>query len=316
MLTIALLCFFFHLIFSVGIDGTMAWIKIYLYRPARTALSTTLFTRLFLIAVTLILVLEYLFPVHPERKIFSIGFMHDSVWLVLGLLFEGIVVTAYTDGLKIFCSTYLSFLTIESISRQPEMVRFFIGIFLTDFLAWLQHWMKHKIPWFWHIHSVHHSQRELSLFTDFRFHFFEYLISKVIVVGPLLVLGISTPHLVVYVIFSTWLTRFYHANIKTNLGVLRYIFVTPQSHRVHHSIERCHQDKNFGVIFSFWDRIFKTQCEDCDVYPETGIEDSSFPLEQDSSLLSLIITPLQQLIHPFILMGKCIGRKCFKKRPH
>lgn len=302
-------CFFIYIFFSAGVDGAIIFIKEYLYWPMLTVFRMTVFTPVFVVAIFIILVLERFIPVHLEQKILSIGFMHDSVWLVLGLLFEGIVVTVYTGWLKALTTTHMSFLTIESISHLPEIWLFLLGILVTDFLAWFQHWVKHKVPWFWYIHEVHHSQREINLFTDFRFHFIEYLISRVIVIVPLVALGISTPKIVIYTVFSTWFTRFYHANIKTNLGIVRYILVTPQSHRVHHSIEESHQDKNFGVIFSFWDRLFKTQCEDCSVYPETGIKDTDFPLEQETSLLSLIVTPLQQLIYPFFLMGEDINRK-------
>ena len=213
----------------------------------------------------------------------------------------------YTDSLRAFIQAHLGFLSIESFAALPELARFIIAILVMDFIGWFDHRLKHKVPWFWHLHAVHHSQHELNLFTDFRFHFFEFLVSKIIMLVPLVALGISTPMIVAYVVFTTWFPCFYHANIKTNLGIFRYIFVTPQSHRVHHSIEDCHRDKNFGVIFSLWDRLFGTQHERCNVYPKTGINDASFPLDRETILLSLILTPLRQLIYPVILICQ-IGR--------
>ncbi|OGX31702.1 MAG: hypothetical protein A2787_00900 [Omnitrophica WOR_2 bacterium RIFCSPHIGHO2_01_FULL_48_9] len=299
----------------MSVADIIFWIKEHFYWPLlhgmESVLQDTIFSSFFIFAVIFILLLERLYPVNPQQKTFSVGFLQDSVWLVLGLLFEGLVAAAYSKVLRGFCQAHLNFFTVEAVGGLPETLRFIGGILLTDFLAWFQHWVKHKVPWFWQIHAVHHSQREINMFTDLRFHFMEYIISRTIVVVPLTVLGIETPKIAAWAVFNTWFTRLYHANIKSNLGFLRYIFVTPQSHRVHHSIEQRHQDKNFGVIFSFWDRIFKTQHENCEEYPETGIVDDSFPLEKETSLLSLIIVPLRQLIYPFIAIGRSLLRKIF-----
>jgi len=300
-------------IYAVGMDQSILWVKQHVYWPllhgTESVLKDTIFSPFFIFAVGFILILERLYPVNPKQKMLSMGFMHDSTWLVLGLLFEGIVVVAYVKGLRAFYQTHLSFFTVEAVGRLPETVRFVWGLLLSDFLAWFQHWLKHKVPWFWQIHMVHHSQREINMFTDLRFHFLEYIISRIVVIIPMMMFAVNTPQIAAYAVFNTWYSRLYHANIRSNFGFLRYIFVTPQTHRIHHSIEPRHQDKNFGVIFSFWDRIFKTQHENYDEYPETGIEDSSFPLEKETSLLSLLMTPLQQLIYPFFAIGRSLVSK-------
>ena len=166
-------------------------IKQHIYWPLlhgmEGVLKDTIFSPFFFGAVVFILLLERLYPVNPQQKMFSVGFMQDSVWLVIGLLFEGVVAAAYTKGLRGFYHQYFSFLTIDAIALLPEVVRFTLAIFVSDFLAWFQHWVKHKVPWFWEIHAVHHSQRQLSLFTDFRFHFMEYLISRSISVIPMII---------------------------------------------------------------------------------------------------------------------------------
>ena len=99
--------------------------------------------------------------------------------------------------------------------------------------------------------------------------------------------------------FDTIYPKFYHANVRLNLGPLRYILVTPQSHRVHHSREPEHRDKNFGFIFCIWDRIFGTQVTDAEVYPETGIEDVNFPHETKGGVCSIPTVMAAQLIYPF-----------------
>ncbi len=91
--------------------------------------------------------------------------------------------------------------------------------------------------------------------------------------------------------------RLYHANIKTNLGPLKYILVTPQSHRIHHSLERKHWDKNYGFIFTIWDNVFGTQYKNYDEYPDTGVDDLNFPVER--SFTCVVKTFFAQLFYPF-----------------
>lgn len=272
-------------------------------------LKKTVLSPVFIVAVVFILLLERIWPVDPRQKTFSVGFLHDCVWLVLALSFVAIVVNEYVHWFKSFYDAHLSFLTLKQSKYLPQTVSFVIGILGADFLAWFQHWLKHKVPWFWQIHAVHHSQHEINLFTDFRFHFFEYIISRPIVMVPMMALGVDVPTIALFNVFATWQTRFYHANIRSDLGFLRYIFVTPQSHRIHHSVEERHHDRNFGVMFSFWDRLFGTQWETSDEYPTTGIADTDFPVEKKATLQSAILVPLRQLFYPFFVIGSSFVRQ-------
>jgi sterol desaturase/sphingolipid hydroxylase (fatty acid hydroxylase superfamily) len=77
-------------------------------------------------------------------------------------------------------------------------------------------------------------------------------------------------------VFTLWYTRLYHANIRSNFGPLKHVLVTPQSHRIHHSIEPRHQDRNFSVILTVWDRLFGTLYPSYDEYPQTGVADVEF----------------------------------------
>ena len=174
------------------------------------------------------------------------------------------------------------------------------GILLSDFLGWFNHYLRHKVSWLWEFHKVHHSQEELNLFTDSRYHIVEYIISRTIRVFPLLMLSINTPTIVFYVVFLKWYPRFYHANIKVSFGPLRYIFVTPQFHRIHHSTQHEHYDSNFATLFSFWDRLFGTFYEDEKSFPKVGLGKSNFPNELDEKgIFGLVKTFFLQFIFPF-----------------
>lgn len=267
-------------------------------------LKDTVLSPVFIGAVGLILICERLFPVNKKQKTFSAGFLQDGIWVVFALLFQNTVLVIYANAISTFYKTHLDFLTLSVVGQLPQLVRVLIGLIVGDLMAWFQHWLKHRVPWFWEIHAVHHSQKEINLFTDYRFHYAEYLISRPIVLIPLMILNVDTSKIVAINLLAAWQVRFYHANIRSNLGLLRYIFVTPQSHRVHHSIEHRHRDQNFGVVFSFWDRFFKTQYASCDEYPETGINDSRFPLEKNKNIFGLLWKPVTQLIYPFRVIAQ------------
>ncbi len=264
----------------------------------------------FVAAVGSILVIERLMPADTAQPVLSVGFLQDCVWSGLTLIFQGFVTVVYVQGLERIYLSNFSYLTHPAVHQWPGWLRFLFAVLLVDLAAWIQHWLKHKIPWFWQMHAVHHSQPQMNLFTDLRRHFLELFILRSFSVVPLFILGVDTIQVGYFGIFMVWQTRFYHANIKWNMGWLRYIFVTPQSHRIHHSIELRHQDKNLGVMFSFWDRLFGTQYDLCEEYPVTGISDRGMPLEKNSSPLSLAAVPIKQLAYPFWVIGKDLrGRR-------
>jgi len=293
------------------------WIKETVYWPAlhgyERALENMLFSPYFMGGIILILILEKIIPAKKDQKILRLGLIQDAVWVFIEIFFQAVVVAAYSFFLKSLFENYCSYLTMEATGRWPYWIRFAWGIILADFLAWVHHWLKHKVSWFWLFHAVHHSQKELNMFTDLRYHFVEYLISRTVVVIPLLIFAVDVPQITIYIIIKDWYTRFYHSNIKTNLGVLRYIFVTPQSHRIHHSMAKEHRDKNFAVIFSVWDFLFHTQYCGFNEYPETGITDEEFPLETKAEIKSLILTPLRQLIYPFQVVARRLNQPKPKK---
>jgi sterol desaturase/sphingolipid hydroxylase (fatty acid hydroxylase superfamily) len=255
------------------------------------------------------LVLEWQFPAKPGQPFVGISFAHDLVWLFLEAAMTVTVIDAFVALLTACYNNHLRFLTIDAIRTLPVWARFGLAIILADFLAWLHHWVRHKVPWFWAFHTVHHSQRHLNMFTDMRYHLVEYLVAKTIETFPLIMV-IEDPYTIVsFALFHTWYTRLYHANVKTNYGLLRYVFVTPQSHRVHHSIERQHHDRNFGVLLSVWDRLSGTQYPRCDDYPETGIDDRGFPCERVASVRSLVMTPVRQHLYPFVKIERGLRRQ-------
>jgi len=144
----------------------------------------------------------------------------------------------------------------------------------------------------------------MNMFTDLRYHVLEYVIAHTVIFIPMFMLGVSHPNIVLLAFVAKWYRRFYHANIRTNLGWLRYVLVTPQSHRVHHSTAVEHRDLNFGVTFSIWDQMFGTQYRGWDEYPETGVDDETFPYE--TTFATLPVQFLTQAAYPFYAIARNI----------
>jgi sterol desaturase/sphingolipid hydroxylase (fatty acid hydroxylase superfamily) len=259
------------------------------------------FLRPWLYLVMLICFLaERYFPARAEQRFFSVGFVQDLFgWFLVNSFLRVGLIGAFAAGLDALFQTRLSFLRLVPTGFWPPAGGFVLGLLVADFLKWLHHWVRHKVPLFWVFHAVHHSQREMNMFTDLRVHLVEYLIALPIVATPLFMLGLTDVTVIWVLILMEAYSRIYHANIRADFGVLRYVLVTPQSHRIHHSADPRHHDKNFAVVFSFWDRLMGTQWHDHTEYPDTGIRDLAFPTEESTKPVGIMRDYFRQLVYPF-----------------
>lgn len=143
----------------------------------------------------------------------------------------------------------------------PFAIAVVVSVIAMDFIIYMQHIMFHAVPALWRLHRVHHADLDIDVTTGARFHTIEIILSMLIKFATILVLG---PPLVAVVIFEVVLNAmamFNHGNIRLPLGldrVLRLFVVTPDMHRVHHSVEDDETNSNFGFNLSLWDRLFGT----------------------------------------------------------
>jgi sterol desaturase/sphingolipid hydroxylase (fatty acid hydroxylase superfamily) len=284
----------------------ITYIKENIYWPFLYNFKKTLFNPIFMGCVIAILFLERLFPAKPHQKIISVSLFQDFMWLLVDGVTKMAILVFYVAWLKSLYQDHLSFLTIKAMGDLPQWLRIMWGIVIADFLFYAHHFIRHKVPWFWHFHVIHHSQKNLNMFSDQRYHFIEYVIENSIYIFPLLMLTVDTPSIALFELVRQWHSRLYHSNLKTNYGPLRYILVTPQSHRIHHSIEHKHRDKNFGVLLSVWDQLFGTQYRGWNEYPDTGIEDPLFPNDSTRNGIRIITHMFAQLIYPFRKIARSI----------
>ncbi|MCJ7871665.1 sterol desaturase family protein [Phaeobacter sp. J2-8] len=160
----------------------------------------------------------------------------------------------------------------------PIWIEFLLAILALDFAIWLQHLITHKVPVLWRLHRVHHADTDLDVTTAIRFHPVEIALSMGLKIGLVYLLGPSAIAVIVFEILLNGTAMFNHANIRLPLSldaVLRRVLVTPDMHRVHHSIHRHEHDSNYGFALSIWDHLFRTYR----AQPEAGHDTMTIGLE-------------------------------------
>jgi len=143
----------------------------------------------------------------------------------------------------------------------PEGVRVVAAIVILDFSIYLQHVLFHAVPTLWRLHRVHHADLDIDVTTGLRFHPIEILLSMLIKFLIIAALGPPVVAVILFEIILSGMSMFNHGNVRlpTPLDrLLRFFVVTPDMHRVHHSIEDYETNSNFGFNLSIWDRLFGT----------------------------------------------------------
>ena len=149
--------------------------------------------------------------------------------------------------------------------QPPWAIRWLLAVVLLDLARYLIHLGLHKIPGMWRFHEVHHSDPDFDLSTGLRVHPVEMLFNQACYLGVIAILAPPISAVVVAELTSLFMSIFGHANASLPSAlerVSRYIFVSPDMHRVHHSEDISDQNANFGDIFPWWDRAFGTYTAD------------------------------------------------------
>jgi len=143
------------------------------------------------------------------------------------------------------------------------------AVLLLDLAIYLQHRLMHRVPLLWRLHRVHHADLDIDLTTGSRFHTIEIIVSMLIKWGVILLLGPALVAVLIFEVLLNGMAIFNHANVSLPPAVekvVRYLLVTPDMHRVHHSTVKRETDSNYGFNLSIWDRVFGTYIDQ----PEMG----------------------------------------------
>ncbi len=147
----------------------------------------------------------------------------------------------------------------------PYWAAVLLSVILLDLAIYLQHVMFHAVPALWRLHLVHHADVDVDVTTGVRFHPVEIVVSMLIKLSAIAALGPPVVAVLVFEVLLNGLSMFNHANIRIPVGLdrfLRWIIVTPDMHRIHHSADRTEYMTNFGFNLSWWDRLLGTYVDD------------------------------------------------------
>ena len=143
-------------------------------------------------------------------------------------------------------------------------IKLLASVILLDMLVYWQHVIFHKVPFLWRIHRMHHADQDIDVTTGSRFHPVEIALSMLIKFTAVLILGIPVVAIIVFEIILNLTAMFNHSNVRLPLSIdkiVRKIIVTPDMHRVHHSVIPKETNSNFGFNLSIWDKLFGTYTE-------------------------------------------------------
>lgn len=151
-----------------------------------------------------------------------------------------------------------------NFAPAPPWVAIPATVLLLDLTIYGQHVMFHAVPLFWRMHRMHHADLEFDVTTGLRFHPGEIVVSMLIKLAAVFVLGAPPVAVLIFEVVLNATSMFNHGNVRLPAyldRVLRLFVVTPDMHRVHHSIDRRETDSNFGFNLPWWDHLFGTYCD-------------------------------------------------------
>ena len=189
------------------------------------------------------------------------------------------------------------------------------SVVILDFAIYLQHVMFHAVPVLWRLHRMHHADPDFDVTTGARFHPIEIALSMLIKLAVIAVLGPPAVAVMIFEVILNATAMFNHSNIRLPGAVdrgLRALIVTPDMHRVHHSIEDHETNSNFGFNLSWWDRLFGTY----QAQPDAGHEHMTLGI-RDYREPKLVTDLPGMLVLPFVgkITGYAINRRSWGRQP-
>lgn len=183
------------------------------------------------------------------------------------------------------------------VINAPDAVAIFVSVMLLDLVIYLQHRLFHAVPLLWRLHRVHHADLEIDVTTGVRFHPVEIVLSMLIKIGAVTALGAPAVAVLVFEVLLNATTMFNHANIKLPQAldrIVRLVVVTPDMHRVHHSVHREETNSNFGFSLSWWDWVFRTyRAQPADGHDGMIIGVEKFRDPADLHLARMLLQPVR-----------------------
>ena len=251
---------------------------------------------IFLGVFALMLLLESLIQRHPtvdsKPRRFAINLSLTGVdIIVVKLLFGTAAVgaAAFAEDQSWGVLNYLNW---------PVWLETTLAVILLDFSIYVQHVVVHIIPFFWRFHKVHHTDLDLDVSSALRFHPVEIIGSMLFKISIIFALGPTPLTVMIFEAILNGMAQFSHSNIKLPEkmdSIIRWFFVTPDMHRIHHSEEIEETNSNYGFNFSIWDRALGTYIAEArKPQPEIILGIKEYKDPKEVSFLNLLIIPFRK----------------------
>jgi sterol desaturase/sphingolipid hydroxylase (fatty acid hydroxylase superfamily) len=198
--------------------------------------------------------------------------------------------------------------------QVPWLVAVPVAVISMDFIIWLQHVMFHAVPALWRLHRVHHADLDYDVTTGARFHPLEIILSMLIKFATIVVLGAPVLAVVIFEVMLNATAMFNHGNIGLPAMLdrwVRWVLVTPDMHRVHHSIEEDETNSNFGFNLTWWDRLlgtYRDQPRAGHIGMTIGISDHRDPREV-ARLDGMLLLPFRGMINDYVINRRSFSGK-------
>lgn len=211
-----------------------------------------------ILAFILLLVIE---KRHPYRQFPQKVYKESLVTNTTAFLVNNVILTVLrASSLFLVAQQFASYGLLSALDNGP--VKWLLAFAFFDLAIYIWHVASHKYECLWRFHKVHHSDKGFNVSTGFRFHVFDLLLEVIYKCVFVVVIGVNAYLVLSIEILELFFIFFHHANIRVpNEETISQVFITPSLHRTHHSTLRQEHDSNYGVVFSFWDRVFGTRKE-------------------------------------------------------
>ncbi|MDG4874248.1 sterol desaturase family protein [Mesorhizobium sp. WSM4935] len=246
-----------------------------------------------LITALIFVPIEHFFALRPSQRIFRKAFFNDLIYAV----FNGVPITVGLIATVTLATSILGWLVPAfvgaAISSQPVWLQLLEIIVIADIGFYFTHRAFHAIPFLWNFHAVHHSIEELDWLAGHRIHPVDQILTKSASFVPVYLLGFSEESIALFVFIFHAHALLLHANVRLNVGPLRWFIASPQFHHWHHARERAAYDKNFAAQLAFIDVVFGTMHLPGKLVPECYGVDDPIPSHY-----------VEQLAYPLLPKGK------------
>jgi len=247
----------------------------------------------FIVVLLLVMAAEFIFPRRLHDMLRPLRWKNNLLLVALNAL----VLRILLPGLVIASAYYAAKhnIGIFNYFKPGPILSAVLSVLLLDMAIYWQHRIFHRVPIFWRLHRLHHSDIEYDVTTGVRFHPIEIVLSFLLKSLLVVVIGVPVIGVIIFEIILNACAMFNHGNINLPKKIdfyLRKVIVTPDMHRVHHSVKANEMHRNFGFNISIWDRIFgsykdQPQAEHTDM--QIGLKE--FRSLQEQSLLNLLKQP-------------------------